>query len=73
MNAAFMRLDDMNAAFMSYEGIAGRDHVVTGVHERLCGTTGTTAARRVRPFTIKIKLSGIALEQRKCGIHVVRA
>ena len=46
----------MNAAFMSYEGSAGPGSAVTGVGERLCGTTGTTgtAARRPRPFTIKI-------------------
>src|ERR1700746_1192994 len=34
-------------------GLADRDRAVTGMHERLCGTPGTTA-RRVRPFTIKI-------------------
>ena len=31
----------MNAAFTSYEGSAGPGSGVTGVHERLCGTTGT--------------------------------
>jgi hypothetical protein len=38
------------------KGRPGRYRAVTGAHERLCGTTGTTgtAARRPRPFTIKI-------------------
>ena len=34
----------MNAAFMSYEESAGPGSAVTGVHERLCGTTGITGA-----------------------------
>ena len=33
----------MNAAFTSYEGMAGPGSAVTGVYERLRGTTGTTA------------------------------
>jgi hypothetical protein len=33
--------NDMNAAFTSYEGLAGPGSVVTGVDERPCGTTGT--------------------------------
>jgi hypothetical protein len=68
MNAAFMRLERRERG-IHVKGLAGRDRAVTGVHERLCGTT----ARRVRPFTIKNKFSGIALEQRKCRIHIVRA
>ena len=39
----------MNAAFMlSYEEEAGPVPAVTGVHERLCGTTGTTGTAAVR-------------------------
>jgi hypothetical protein len=41
MNAANRGWNVMNAAFMSYEGMAGPGSAVTGVHERLCGTTGT--------------------------------
>ena len=37
--------NDMNAAFMSYEGAAGPGPAVTGVHKSLCGTTGTTGPR----------------------------
>ena len=33
----------MNAAFTSYEEIAGPGSAVTGGHKRLRGTTGTTA------------------------------
>jgi hypothetical protein len=44
---------DMNAAFMPYEGIVGPVPAVTGVRERLCGTTGA-AARRARPLAMKI-------------------
>jgi hypothetical protein len=33
----------MNAASMSYAGIAGPGSAVTGVHKKLCGTTGTAA------------------------------
>jgi hypothetical protein len=33
----------MNAAFMPYENDARPGSVVTGVRERLCGTTGTAA------------------------------
>jgi hypothetical protein len=40
--------DDMNAAFMSYEQLAGPVPAVTAVHERLCGTTGTTADDHAR-------------------------
>ena len=50
MNAALMRLErhergwnDMNAASTSYEVSAGPGSAVTGVYERLCGTTGTAA------------------------------
>jgi hypothetical protein len=35
--------NDLNAAFTSYEEIAEPVPAVTGVHERLCGTTGTAA------------------------------
>ena len=31
----------MNAAFTSYEGMAGPGSAVTGMRRRLCGTTGT--------------------------------
>ncbi len=34
----------MNAAFMPLKNPPSWDRVVTGVHERLCGTTGTTGA-----------------------------
>jgi hypothetical protein len=43
----------MNAAFMSYQWSAGPVPAVTGVDERLCGTTGT-AARRPRPLKINL-------------------
>jgi hypothetical protein len=43
----------MDAAFMSFEGSAGPVPAVTGVDERLPGTTGTTA-RRPRPFKINL-------------------
>ena len=33
----------MNATFTSYEGNAGPGSAVTGVHDRLCDTTGTAA------------------------------
>ena len=49
----------MNAAFRSYEEMAGPGSAVTGVDERLCGTTGTTgaAARRATPVYDENKLS----------------
>ena len=54
MNAAFMRLGrHERGILMSYEESAAPESAVTGVRERLCGTTGT-AARRARPFTMKI-------------------
>jgi hypothetical protein len=36
----------MNAAFTSYEGMAGPGSAVTGGHERPYGTTGTAASQR---------------------------
>jgi hypothetical protein len=44
--------NDMNAAFMSYEGVTNPVSAVTTAYERLCGTTGT-AVRTPSPFTIK--------------------
>ena len=48
----------MNAAFMSYKESAGPESAVTGVRERLCGTTGT-AARLSTPVHDENKLSSI--------------
>ena len=63
----------MNAASTSYEESAGRYRAVTEVHERLCGTTGTTGttAWGARPFTIEVGVSDIALERRGWDIHDV--
>ena len=46
----------MNAAFRSYEEMAGPGSAVTGVYERLCGTTGA-AARRATSVYDENKLS----------------
>ena len=46
----------MNAAFTPYEESAGPGSAVTGVYERLCGTTGA-AARRATPVYDENKLS----------------
>jgi hypothetical protein len=51
--------NDLNAAFMSYETECRAGMAVTGVHQRLCGTTGTVPHEHA-PFTIN-KLAGNTL------------
>ena len=51
MNAPFMLFERHYAAFTSYEGMAGSGSGVTGVHKRLCGTTGTAREPRARAGT----------------------
>jgi hypothetical protein len=62
--------NDMNAASMSYEESAGPESAVTGVRERLCGTTGT-AARLGTPVQDENKLSSIVFQRHGCHIHAV--
>jgi hypothetical protein len=59
----------MNAAFTSYEGSAGPVPAVTGVGERLYGTTGTAAASM--PAHDQNKLSDIVFQRDICHIHAV--